>query len=75
MLALATTIHRKCEISFYLGVRARAEGRFADAVDWFRVAVETAQRDGEYYWAVRELAEMSQDPRGLVIPSAMPGVP
>lgn len=76
VLALATTIHRKCEISFYLGARARAEGRFADAVDWFRVAVETAQlRDGEYYWAVRELVEMSRDPRGLIVPSAMPGVP
>ena len=74
MLALATTLHRKCEVSFYLGVRARAEGRIADAVDWFRVAVETAQGDGEYFWALRALAEISNDPRGLTIPSAVPGV-
>ena len=76
MLALAENVHRKCEISFYLGARTQAEGRLADAVDWFRVAVETAQlRDGEYYWAVRVLAELSVDPRGLIIPSATPGVP
>ncbi len=76
MLALATSIHRKAEVSFYLGARARAEGRIADAVDWCRVVVETAQmRDGEYYWAIRELAELSGDPRGLDIPSAIPGVP
>jgi len=76
MLALATTLHRKCEVSFYLGARARADGRIADAVDWFRVAVETAQqRDGEYYWAIRALSEISSDPRGLSVPSAVPGLP
>ena len=76
MLALATSAHRKCEVSFFLGERARAEGRIADAVDWFRVGVETAQTgDGEYYWAIRALAELSRDQRGLVIPSAIPGVP
>jgi hypothetical protein len=76
MLALATTLHRKCEVSFYLGARARAEGRIADAVDWFRVAVETAQqRDGEYFWAIGQLADMSSDPRGLSVPSAAPAVP
>lgn len=55
--------------------RARAEVRVAEAVDWFRGAVDTVQlRDGEYYWAVRELVEMSRDPRRLIVPSAMLGV-
>jgi len=76
MLGMATSAHRKCEVSFFLGERARAEGRIADAVDWFRVGVETAQTgDGEYYWAIRALVDLSRDPRGLLIPSAIPGVP
>ena len=75
LLAIANSLHRKCEVAFYLGARARAEGRIADAVDWFRVAVETAQtRDGEYYWAIRALAELTDDPRGLHVPSPIPGV-
>ena len=50
--------------------RARAEVRVAEAVDWFRGAVDTVQlRDGEYYWV-----EMSRDPRRLIVPSAMLGV-
>jgi hypothetical protein len=69
MLALATSIHRKCEVAFYLGARARAEGRITDAVDWFRVAFETAQtRDGEYFWALTALTELVDDSRGVTLP-------
>src|SRR5207249_7625252 len=35
VLVLATDASRRCEISFYLGAKAQAEGRYEDASDWY----------------------------------------
>ena len=56
VLALATTPDRRCETAYYLGVRAKAEGRLDEASDWFQVAVATRRtRNSEYAWALRQL--------------------
>lgn len=56
ILALATNPKKRCEIAYFLGLRAHAEGRYEDASDWFRVTVETGQNDnGEYHWAYSTL--------------------
>jgi tetratricopeptide (TPR) repeat protein len=47
-----TSPKRRCEIAYYLGAKAQADGRKDDAVAWFRVVLETRQSEnGEYRWA------------------------
>jgi hypothetical protein len=41
VLPLATTNELRCAVAFYAGVKAEGEGRYSDASDWYRVAVET----------------------------------
>lgn len=61
MVALMTAPDRRCEVSYYLGVRALGEGRYRDASDWFRVVTETGlTHEGEYRWAYGRLLEWSQ---------------
>jgi hypothetical protein len=49
---VADDAKKSCEASFYMGVRAMADGRFDDASDDFRSSVETgSSRDGEYHWS------------------------
>jgi hypothetical protein len=56
LFALENAPDRRCEIAYALGVRAWAESRMQDAVDWFRVVVETEQpREFEHIWAVQHL--------------------
>jgi len=33
--------HGRCQAAYYLGLKARNEARYADALGWFRVAVAT----------------------------------
>ena len=66
LLALATTPERRCEIAYYIGVRARAEGRPYDAADWFEVALETRQMsEGELIWAAQQLSEWANQGKTL----------
>ena len=66
ILALATTPDRRCEIAYYLGVRAKAEGRYDDATAWFMVTLETGQtREGEYTWADNQLSAWADEKRSL----------
>src|SRR2546430_9713433 len=52
LLALASTPHRRAEVSYYLGIKALSERRYRDASDWLRVTVETQMvRDWEFLWA------------------------
>lgn len=52
VLAVATDAKKRCEIAYYLGLRAWTEGRYDDASDWYRVSVETGlKNNGEYRWA------------------------
>jgi len=56
VLSIATSPQRACEVAFYLGVRARAEGRTQDANDWFRAAVDTGNvASAEHRWAFSAL--------------------
>ncbi len=52
LLRLAVDEHRRTEISYYIGLRAAAEGRIADATDWFTfTGLAGTLRDGEHTWA------------------------
>jgi tetratricopeptide (TPR) repeat protein len=40
------------EIGYFMGLKAETEGRFRDAVRYYRVSAESAlRRDGEYHWS------------------------
>jgi hypothetical protein len=56
LMALATDPKKVCELSYYIGLKAQAEGRYEDASDWFRASVETGLRNnGEYRWSFATL--------------------
>jgi tetratricopeptide (TPR) repeat protein len=58
VLPLATDPRKRCEVAFYVGVRAQGEGRYPDASDWFRISLETGQQHiGEYSWAHNTLTD------------------
>jgi hypothetical protein len=53
---LVTDLPSTCEVPYYFGVRAQGEKRFADAADWYRVAVECGlHSEAEYIFANNEL--------------------
>jgi hypothetical protein len=44
------------EVAYYLGLKAQADGRYADAAEWYRVSVDPgAESNGEYRWAYNTL--------------------
>jgi tetratricopeptide (TPR) repeat protein len=56
VLAQATDANRRCEVAFFIGLKAQAEGRYRDASDWYRVTVETSVSNYvEYRWAYHTL--------------------
>jgi hypothetical protein len=56
-MALRTSMHAACEVYYYLGFRAQAEGRFADAARLYERCIATGQsRNIEYAWAVSQLS-------------------
>jgi hypothetical protein len=56
VLAAASTGKSRQEVTYFLGLKAQAEGRFADATTWYRATVETSEpRQGEYRWAYDDL--------------------
>ncbi len=71
LLALALTPDRRCEIAFYLGLKAKSERRLEDAIDWFRVVLETGQdREYEHAWAQGELYRFASRLRSLAVQAA-----
>lgn len=51
-LSLASDPKKLCETAYYVGLKCQGEGRYEDASDWYRVAIETGRiQDGEYRWA------------------------
>jgi hypothetical protein len=65
-LELASSEKQKCEVTFYLGLKADAEGRFEDATDWYRASVETGfVENGEYRWAYNRLYEWYSSGKSL----------
>jgi tetratricopeptide (TPR) repeat protein len=66
VLAVATDPRRRCEVAFYIGLRAKGEGRYADASDWFRVAIETGQeRVAEYTFAYNTITDWQAEGKSL----------
>jgi hypothetical protein len=66
LLSLASNSKRRCEIPYFLGVRAQAEGRYEDASDWYRVAIETGlMENGEYRWAFNVLSSWRYEVKNL----------
>jgi hypothetical protein len=54
--SLAKDTHTICEASFYTGARAEGEGRYADANDFYRSAIEATRSSvGECTWAAKTL--------------------
>ncbi|MFO0605390.1 MAG: hypothetical protein U0324_19575 [Polyangiales bacterium] len=52
VLRLAVSEKRRTEVPYYVGLRAQAEGRIAEATDWFTLAVLSGTlHDGEHTWA------------------------
>lgn len=66
VLGLAANARQRCEIAYYVGLRAQAEGRYVDASDWFRVAIETGQEmTAEYSWAYNTLTRWEGEGKSL----------
>ena len=73
MLALVTSPDRRCEVAYYLGVRARSERRYRDATEWFLIARETEQlHEGEYTSALDQLRNWASWQRSLSVLAARP---
>ena len=63
---LVTNLAAACEVPYYFGVRAQSERRFADAADWYRVAVECGMHnEGEYVFANAELYRFRAEKNAL----------
>ena len=68
LLLWATTPHRRAEVSYYLGIKALSQRRYAAASDWLRVTVETqSERDWEILWAKDLLTRWSNTGRVLAV--------
>ncbi|WP_143195273.1 lipopolysaccharide assembly protein LapB [Archangium sp. Cb G35] len=68
VLAAAATSKSRQELPFFLGLKARAEGRYEDAVTWYRATIETSTpKQGEYHWAHAELMRMKQAELSLAL--------
>lgn len=66
LLGLALDPKRRCELAYYVGLRAQGEGRYAEASDWYRVSVETGlANNGEYRWAHATLARWQSEGKSL----------
>lgn len=56
LLKYAKNTKQRCEYAYFIGFKAQAEGRYEDASDWYRVAIETGLFvQGEYRWAFQNL--------------------
>ena len=66
LFSIATTPERRCEVAYYLGVKAQAEGRYEDAHDWFQVVRATGQSgEFEFLWARDALDAWADRERSL----------
>ena len=56
--AIATGGKERCELAFFLGLKAEHENRWKDASNWYRVVMETDLADNaEYKWALKKLKD------------------
>ena len=67
VLALVTDDKSRCEVAYYLGLKAHGDGRYDDASDWYRISVETGlMKVGEYHWAFNSLYTWYE--KGMTLP-------
>ncbi len=58
VVGLMDTPKKRCELAYYLGLKAEAEGRYEEASDWYRISMETRMtNNGEWDWSLDQLAE------------------
>ncbi|MCC6694965.1 MAG: tetratricopeptide repeat protein [Candidatus Hydrogenedentes bacterium] len=63
---IATNLDQVCETACYLGIMCAQQGRFEDAVRWFRTSVETRRfNNTEYHWAYDKLLLIAGENRSL----------
>jgi hypothetical protein len=56
LLADATSAKKRCEVAYWMGLKAQLDGDYAAASDWYHVtALSGATNNGEYHWALDEL--------------------
>ncbi|HEX5745937.1 MAG TPA: hypothetical protein VFZ09_06815 [Archangium sp.] len=68
VIAAAATARNRQELPYFLGLEAQAEGRYEDAVTWYRAIVETSNpKVGEYQWAYGELMRLKQAELSLAL--------
>lgn len=74
IIQVMLTPKKRCEYAYYLGVKAESEGRYRDAVSWYRTAVETEQRmDFEYMFSLKALNMLSEKGQSLIYQPAATG--
>jgi len=62
------SIKKRSGYAYYLGVKARAEGRMKDAMEWFRVCVETGMRRNiEYIYAISAMETLRREGKSLTL--------
>jgi hypothetical protein len=61
LLSFTPTSDAKCEVAFYLGLKAERDGRWVEAAEWYGVSVATQkENNAELRWARRALHRMTQ---------------
>lgn len=61
VLHVMATSKRICELGYYLGIKATADGDYQTASDWFHISTLTGStHDGEYRWAYSIISEWLQ---------------
>ena len=66
VLSLVTQPNRLCEVAYYVGLKAEAEGRIEDAIAWYRVVLDTGlMQEGEYRWALDALWSWASRARSI----------
>jgi hypothetical protein len=56
LLNAADSPKKRCEYAYFIAYKARVEGDYEKASDWYRIVLETGQAfDGEYYMALKQL--------------------
>jgi hypothetical protein len=71
VLAVANQPHDACEVAYWLGFRAQLDGRYGDASQWYRMAVESGlDRVWEYRQSYDQLYDWQSSAKAL---SLLPG--
>jgi tetratricopeptide (TPR) repeat protein len=66
LAAARVELKRECELAFFMGAKARAEGRYREAAEHYERCIATGlNRNAEYHWALGQLMVWSSKARTL----------